>query len=110
MNPEHDQRLKALLRDWQPKADLPPRFESEVWHRIALNEERRSSWLNFDWLLQVTCQPRLAFAIVAIAILLGTGLANLQALRSYHHEMAASKVRYIQSVDPFAKTFLTSNQ
>jgi hypothetical protein len=110
MSPEHDQQLKTLLREWQPETDLPPRFESEVWHRIALNEEKRSSWLNFDWLFQVTCQPRLAFAIVAIAVVLGTGLANWEAVRSYHHEMANSKSRYIHSVDPFANTLLTSNQ
>ena len=109
MNPEHDQRLKALLREWQPQADLPPRFESEVWHRIALNEERRTSWMNFDWLFRTTCQPRLAFAIVAASVLLGTALANWQAARSYHHEMEASKSRYIQLVDPFANTLLTSN-
>lgn len=109
MNPEHDQRLKTLLREWQPEADLPRRFESEVWHRIALNEEKRSSWLNFDWLIELTCRPRLAFAIVTIAVLLGTGLANWQAVSSYRHEMAASKSRYILSVDPFAHTLLTSN-
>jgi hypothetical protein len=109
MNPEQDQRLKTLLHEWQPQADLPPRFESEVWHRIALNDEKRSSWLNFDWLFQITCQPRLAFAIVVMAVFLGTGLANLQAVRSYHHEMAASKSRYIHLVDPFANTLLTSN-
>ena len=110
MNPEHDQQLKALLREWQPEADLPVRFESEVWHRIALHEEKRSSWMNFDWLLQITCQPRLAFAIVAMAVLLGAGLANWQAVRSYHHAMAASKTRYILSVDPFANILLTSNR
>jgi hypothetical protein len=109
MNPEHDQRLKALLREWQPEADLPVRFESEVWHRIALNEEKRSNFWSFEWLFRITCQPRLAFAIVAIAVVLGTGLANWQAQRNYRHEMAASKSRYILSVDPFANTLLTSN-
>ena len=109
MNPEHDQRLNALLREWQPQADLPPRFESEVWHRIALAQERRSDFWSLDWLFRITCQPRLAFAIVATAVLLGTGLAAWQAQRNYHHEMAASKSRYILSVDPFANTLLTSN-
>jgi len=110
MNPEHDQRLKALLREWQPGTDLPPRFESDVWHRIALNEEKRSSWLNFDWLFERTCRPRLAFAIVTVAILMGTGLANWQAMSSYRHDLATSKSRYILSVDPFAHPLLTSNQ
>src|ERR1035441_9277775 len=109
MNPEHDQRLKALLHEWQPQVDLPVRFESEVWHRIAVAQEKRSSWVNFDWLFQITCQPRLAFAIVAIAVLLGTGLADWQAQQNYNHAMAASKSRYILSVDPFANTLLTSN-
>jgi len=109
MNPEHDQRLKALLREWQPEADLPPRFESEVWRRIALNEEKRSSWLNFDWLIELTYRPRLAFAVVTLAVLLGTGLANWQAVSSYDHAMATSKSRYILSVDPFAHPLLTSN-
>jgi|ERR1035441_9152598 hypothetical protein len=109
MNPAHEQRLDALLQEWRPQVDLPPRFESEVWHRIALNEERRSSWVNFDWLFRITCQPRLAFAIVATAVLLGTALANWQAQQNYHHAMAASESRYILSVDPFANTLLTSN-
>lgn len=109
MNPEHDQRLKTLLREWQPKADLPVRFESEVWHRIAMNEEKRSSWLNFDWLFRITCQPRLAFAIVALAVFLSMGLATWQAQQNYHRALADSKSRYILSVDPFANVLLTSN-
>lgn len=109
MNPELEQHLDALLQDWQPEVDLPPRFESEVWHRIALAQEKRSDFWNLDWLFRMTCQPRLAFAIVATAVLLGTGLANWEAERNYHHEMAASKSRYIHSVDPFANTLLTSN-
>jgi hypothetical protein len=109
MNPEHDQRLDSLLRDWQPQVDLPPRFESEVWRRIALAQEKPASWLNFDWLFWITNQPRLAFAVVMTAVVLGTGLATWQAQRNYHQEVVASKVRYIQSVDPFANTLLTSN-
>lgn len=109
MNPKHDQRLSALLRDWQPQVDLPPRFESEVWRRIALAQEKPASWLNFDWLFRITNQPRLAFAMVMTAIILGTGLATWQAQQNYHQEIAASKVRYIQSVDPFANILLSSN-
>lgn len=109
MNPEHDQRLDSLLRDWQPQVDLSPRFESEVWRRIALAQEKPASWLNFDWLFRIANQPRLAFAIVVMAVFLGTGLATRQAQQSYRQEMMASKIRYIQSVDPFANTLLTSN-
>jgi hypothetical protein len=110
MNSGHDQRLDALLRDWQPQVDLPSRFESEVWRRIVLAQEKPASWLNFDWLFQITNQPKLAFAIVMTAILLGTGSAAWQAQQNYHQEIAASKIRYLQSVDPFVNTLLTSNQ
>ena len=102
--------MDVLLRDWQPQVDLPPRFESEVWRRIALAQEKPASWLNFDWLFQITNQPKLAFAIVMTAVFLGTGSATWQAQQNYHQEFAASKIRYIQSVDPFANTLLTSNQ
>ena len=107
MNP--DQRLKSLLHEWQPQVDLPTRFESEVWHRIALAQEKRARWFNFDWLFQITCQPRLAFAIVAAAMVVGTALANWQARQSYHHQMAAAESHYIHSVNPLANTLLTSN-
>ena len=109
MKPEPEKRLDALLKDWQPHADLPPRFESEVWRRIALAQEKRSGFWSFAWLIRMTCQPKLAFAIVVIAVLLGTGLANWQAERNYHRDMVVSKARYIHSVDPFANTFLSSN-
>ena len=105
MNPEHDQQLKALLREWQPEPDLPPRFESEVWHRIALAQEKRASWFDFDWFLRITCQPKHAFAIITAAVLLGTVSADWQAQQNFKHQMQAAKTRYIQSVDPF----LTSN-
>jgi hypothetical protein len=109
MNSKHGPRLDALLQEWQPQADLPPRFESEVWRRIALAQEKPASWLNFDWVFRITNQPKLAFAIVMSAVVLGTGLATLQAQQNYHQEIAASKIRYIQSVDPFANTLLASN-
>jgi hypothetical protein len=109
MKPKHDPRLDALLQECRSEVELPPRFESEVWHRIALAQEKRSDFWSFDWLWRMTCQPKLAFAIVITAVLLGTGLANLQAERHYHQAMAVSKARYIHSVDPFANTLLTSN-
>jgi hypothetical protein len=109
MNPAHEQRLAALLKNWQPQIELPLRFESEVWHRIALAQEKRSDFWSLDWLFRLTCPPKLAFAIVAMAVLLGTGMADWQAQRNYHQDMAASESRYIHSVDPFANTLLTSN-
>ena|ERR1700734_1800344 len=109
MKPEPEQRLAALLKDWQLQVDLPPRFESEVWRRIAFAQEKRSDFWSFEWLFRMTCQPKLAFAIVATAVLLGTGLANWEAQQNYHRDMAVSESRYIHSVDPFANALLTSN-
>jgi len=109
MNPEQDPKWDDLLKSWKPPIDVPPRFESEVWRRIALAQEKRSEFWSFRWLFQLTCQPKLAFAMVVVAVFLGTGVANWQAERSYHRDMAASESRYIHSVDPFANTFLTSN-
>ncbi|HEY0258131.1 MAG TPA: hypothetical protein VGC39_11855 [Candidatus Methylacidiphilales bacterium] len=105
MKPEPEKRLDALLRDWQPPVNLPPRLESEVWRRIALAQEKHSDFWSFSWLFRMACPPKLAFALVVTTVVLGTGLANWQAERNYHQDMAASKSRYIHSVDPFAQTF-----
>lgn len=109
MNPESEKNLNSLLKDWQPQVDLPARFESEVWHRIASAQEKRSEFWSLDWLFRIICPPKFAFALVVTAVLLGSGLANWQAQQNYHRDMAASKSRYIHSVDPFANTLLTSN-
>lgn len=109
MNPEHDPRLDALLQNWKPQVELPRHFRSEVWRRIALAQEKRSDFWSFAWLFQMTCQPKFAFAILAAAVFLGTGLAGWQAEGSYHRDMAASQSRYIRSVDPLANTLLSSN-
>jgi hypothetical protein len=102
MDPTREEKLKTLLKSWSPKTDLPPRFESEVWRRIELAQEKHASWFSFDWLIRITNQPRLAFALVMAAVVLGAGLAPLQALRSYRHDMATSEARYVHSVDPFS--------
>jgi hypothetical protein len=109
MDSKRDHQFKTLLQSWQPKADLPPRFESEVWRRIALSQEKPASWLNFDWLFRITNQPRLAFAIVMTAMVIGSGSAMWQAQRNYNHQMAGSESRYIHSVDPFSNVSLASN-
>lgn len=109
MNPESQRRLKALLRDSKTEAELPPRFESEVWRRIASAEEKRSSRWDFEWLFRGMVQPQLAFAVVLAAMVVGGSLASLRAQQNYHHALAVGKARYIQSVDPLAQASLASN-
>lgn len=109
MNPDPKQKLSALLKDWEPQVDLPSRFDSEVWRRIAASQEKRSAFWSFEWLFSITAQPKFAFAIMVAAVVFGSGLANWQAEKTYHHEMAALKSQYVHSVDPFANTRLASN-
>jgi hypothetical protein len=103
MSPEDDPRLKALLNEWQPQVDLPPRFESEVWKRIALAQEKSANRFSWEWLWGITCPPRVAFALVLTAVFFGMVSADLRAQETYHHEMAAAESRYVRSVDPFAR-------
>ncbi|HEY0255839.1 MAG TPA: hypothetical protein VGC39_00235 [Candidatus Methylacidiphilales bacterium] len=109
MNPEPKKNLNAILKEWQPQVDLPARFESEVWRRIALSQEKPAKWWNFDWLFALTLQPRLAYAVVLVAVFMGAGLASVRAEQNYHHAMATSESRYIHAVDPFSNVSRTSN-
>ena len=106
-NPE---RVGRLLREWQVRSALPPRFVENVWRRIESAEHsgtrvsNPSLWaLIRAWI--TTALPRPAFAVAYISLLL---IAEL--LAGYWHSQAETanwdKVlasRYVQTIDPFGK-------
>lgn len=106
MNPQKDPLDKAL-KSWKPRVELSPRFQAEVWQRIA-DREAESAWTPLRlWLEQaaaVLTRPRYATAFVAAVIILSAGLAQAQ---FYAHDRSSNgdlQVRYFNSIDPYAKT------
>ncbi len=104
MNP--NAKLNSLLKEWKPDVHLPARFESEVWRRISIAQDRSVS-RTWSWLLS---SPRLAVGLVTAMIIFGVGLAVWQANTNYQKQMQAAHSRYLHSVDPFTNVALASNE
>ncbi len=97
-NPD-DAKLSSLLRTARVAPPLPPRFQDNVWRRIADNEPAKSadsaSW--FDTLTASLLRPRLAFAALAALLLAGALLGGRDGSRLALREAQA---RYLAAVAP----------
>jgi hypothetical protein len=101
--PEDKDPLRNVLREWVVDTPLPPRFEEQVWRRIARAEAESAAALGTRfrrWLEVVLPRPKAAFAFVAILLVLGTAAGSLTAQIRSSHMDATLSARYVQSVDP----------
>lgn len=103
-SPSGDEPLRATLREWKVATPLPPRFQEQVWHRIAGVETPVSAtaWGLFrHWLDSVLLRPALAAAYVAALVFAGLGAGYWQASESTARSTDAARAGYVRSVDPF---------
>jgi predicted membrane-bound dolichyl-phosphate-mannose-protein mannosyltransferase len=103
-NPESDERLRAVLREWVVDTPLPPRFQDQVWKRIARDEVPSASSF-WAWLVRlvevVLLRPRIAFSYVAALLVLGVAAGSVAAQIKSNRLDATLSTRYVQSVDPY---------
>lgn len=97
-NPD-DPKLTSLLREFRVAPSLPPRFQEQVWRRIADGEADNNAgspgWL--EAAITFLLRPRLAVATLAALViagaLIGTHDGNLLARHN-------AEARYLASVAP----------
>jgi len=101
---EKDGQLSQALRSWRVDAPLPPRFQEQVWQRVARAEaiEKVTLWAVFQGWLTAALSRR-AVAVSYLAILLATGLtAGYWSGHEKNRQLEAGlSERYLQSVDPY---------
>jgi hypothetical protein len=102
IQPPHDERLSALLRESRPAPNLPPGFQNAVWRRLEHTSASSVSvslalWLDrvADWLLR----PRLMLAGGAALLVVGIAIGVVQG-GSLANNLA--KQQYLAAVNPFA--------
>ena len=93
-------RLGALLREARATPSLPPRFQENVWRRIESAEAAKipvneNNWL--DALVSWVFRPRLAFAVVAVLMLMGVGLGWNRGEQLARQD---ARARYLAAVAP----------
>ena len=101
---ERGESLGRALRDWKVAADLPSRFQDEVWRRIALSEVRRATgfWTAFLQSIETALlRPGVAIAYVAILLLVGVSIGMVEARQASARMDETLEARYLQSVDPY---------
>ena len=107
-SPEPDDRLSRVLQHWKVTAELPPRFQEQVWQRIwqriahAEGAPKSHLWSKFlNWL--GTALPRPAMAVSYFVVLLAAGVAGgyWRGQEKAAHIRDHLGSRYVQSVDPY---------
>lgn len=104
MNDNNDKRLRSVLREWVVDTPLPPRFQEQVWKRIARTEALPALglWNGVSrWLDAVLPRPKVAFAYIAALMILGVAAGAITAQVKSSHLNAALGERYVQSIDPY---------
>lgn len=101
-----DARLRTLLKECEVAATLPPRFQEQVWRRIARREQQPSVWFSLrtslaQWINAELPRPALAISYVAILLVAGAGVGWTQARQEKARVSDEMSLRYVQSVDPY---------
>jgi hypothetical protein len=104
-NRETDTALNKILKEWRVEAQLPPRFQDQVWRRIE-RAETQAARVSFRslltrWLEALVPKPRLAYSYAAILLAVGVA-AGAWAGQAQSSRLAASLgSRYLQSINPY---------
>jgi len=95
--------LQRALCVWEIKDPLPPRFEEQVWQRIARAETQAPAlWaLLSSWISRALARPRLAASYVAVLLLMGLLAGYWQAQMEKNRTMESLSSRYVGLIDPY---------
>jgi hypothetical protein len=102
--PESDARLSKTLGEWVVNAQLPPRFQEQVWQRIGRIETsvKPNPWQVWkEWIEAAFSSPALASSYVLFLLFVGLGAGYWQAHDKSEQAESQSRERYVQSVDPY---------
>ncbi len=102
--PEDDRALRQALRQWAVDTPLPPRFQEQVWQRIARAETRPATalWATMArWVEVFLPRPKFALAYVSVVLLIGIAAGSFAAQAAARRLNADLGQRYVQSLDPY---------
>lgn len=101
---QSDEALRQVLRQWKVDAQLPPRFQEQVWRQIERSEPQvpMPAWvLLWQRVTAALARPSLAASYVTLLLLAGllAGYWQVRITRAQAEENMG--VRYVQLVAPF---------
>jgi hypothetical protein len=95
--------LQRVLKDWRVETPLPPRFQAQVWTRIAARESAGfAPWKSLTrWLEQLALRPAFAVSYASLLLVIGLGAGLWQSHQASRRNLEAMSARYVQMVDPY---------
>jgi len=101
---QSDETLRQVLRQWKVDAQLPPRFQEQVWRQIERSEPQvlMPAWvLLWRRATAALARPSLAASYVTLLLLAGllAGYWQVRITRAQAEDNMG--VRYVQLVAPF---------
>ena len=99
-----ERELGKVLRDWEVREPLPPRFGERVWQRIAREEAQGvpNIWrLLADWLNGVMSRPSRAVSYLTVLLLAGVLAGYWHARQDNTRALENLGARYVQMMEPF---------
>jgi hypothetical protein len=96
--------LDEELKSWNVSAPLPPRFQENVWKRVAALDKSPAVpfWRAFEeQLARAFLRPAFASAYLAVLLVVGLGTGFWQARAKTAEWDKALAEKYVQSVDPY---------
>ena len=96
--------LDEKLKSWQVTAPLPPRFQENVWNRVAALDRSPavSIWRTIeDQLARAFLRPAFASAYLALLLVVGLGTGFWQARTKTQEWDKTLAAKYVQAVDPY---------
>jgi hypothetical protein len=100
---DNDGTLSRVMHEWSVGASLPPRFNEQVWHRIASEETPAGTPLTLlgNWIAQTVMRPSFVLSYSAVLLLSGLLIGSWQAHATAARAQATLSTRYLQMVDPY---------
>lgn len=102
--PENDERLRAVLHEWKVDVSLTPRFQEQVWRRIARTEAQDGPSLRqllARWVESTFSRPTLAVSYVTVLLFVGLTTGYVRAQDKSAQAETQWRTLYVQSVDPY---------
>jgi hypothetical protein len=101
---DDDESLRRVLHQWTVDTPLPPRFQEQVWQRIARAEIQPAPtlWASLSRSVEVLVpRPKFAFSYVAALLVFGVAAGTLAAQATTRRLNADLGLRYVQTLDPY---------
>lgn len=101
MRPKTPDALDRALDEWKVGEPLPPRFQEQVWRRIAQEQSSPSGWqFVLGWLNELLARRTVAASYLVILVISGVVLGSWTAQLERNRLDAAMGSSYVRSIDP----------